>query len=617
MQHGLDHTRRMEDDHQHESTARGGAAIAERLTFAVTILTGVVLVCWVLWRCRAGFDFTDEGFYLVSVSRPWDFKSSFTLFGFVYHLLYLLVGGDIALLRQANVLVTLGLAWSLCVIVLQTQLPELGPAGRRPSLIAIGLAFVLSTSVLSHFDPWLPTPSYNSLALQALLLAGSGLLLAKGKGTRGSLAGWGLIGFSGWLAFMAKPTTALALAIVSGIYLLLAGKLRMKLLVVSLVTTLVFALISAWAIDGTVGGFVARLKLGVQDTSMLQSGHSMGEIWRLDNFSLGHGENTALVVMAFLVFLASLLRSSIRWVAQVGGAALVCVFSGTCIWIVTGHIFLQWASTPFRGMEFWAVPFGAWSVAPVLGHRDLARFISPGRLALVLCLVALPHVCTFGSNGNYWSWASRSAIFWVLAGIPLLGSDVGSKSSLCALLPMAAGAQAIAASLLFLSMEAPYRQPQPLRLDENTTCIGVPISRIRVSREVADYIHDLSRMARQGGFRVGDPMLDLTGHYPGALFALGAKPIGKPWMIGGYPGSNELAAASLDRVPREELCHAWVLIAPTDPRRLSLDILRRYGLDLARNYREVGIISSPQGEYPYEVEQRLFKPVGLAATPAR
>ena len=67
---------------------------------------------------------------------------------------------------------------------------------------------IISTASLVSLTRWLPTPSYNGLALQALFVAAAGLLLADKKVYRASVAGSVLIGIGGWLAFMAKPTTA-------------------------------------------------------------------------------------------------------------------------------------------------------------------------------------------------------------------------------------------------------------------------------------------------------------------------------------------------------------------------------------------------------------------------
>jgi hypothetical protein len=98
---------------QHNSPPKDIVAIVEALVLAVAVLVGMGIVCWVLWRCRVGIDFTDEGFCLIWISNPWLYEVSTTQCGFIYYPLYRLVGGDVALLRQVNILITLGLAWCL------------------------------------------------------------------------------------------------------------------------------------------------------------------------------------------------------------------------------------------------------------------------------------------------------------------------------------------------------------------------------------------------------------------------------------------------------------------------------------------------------------------------
>ena len=216
-------------DTRNDSPPKDFATVAECTVLVTAVLVSVILVVWVLWRCRSGFDFSDEGSYLNWISNPWLYKASATQYGFIYHPFYLLVGGDIALLRQANILMTLGLAWVLCVVLFRTLNHPRGQAGPWLSAHFVGIGLVLSTSTLGYLDPWLPTPCYNSLALQALLLAAVGMLLAEANPSRKSLAGWVLIGFSGWLAFMAKPTHGCCPRNRCRTILLFTGKLRMWL----------------------------------------------------------------------------------------------------------------------------------------------------------------------------------------------------------------------------------------------------------------------------------------------------------------------------------------------------------------------------------------------------
>src|ERR1700737_2646485 len=90
------------------------------IALLVSVGASLTLMGWVMLRCRSGFEFTDEGFYLNWISNPWDYHASVTQFGFVYHPLYKLVGGDIALLRQPNVLISFALGWALCFTLLRS-----------------------------------------------------------------------------------------------------------------------------------------------------------------------------------------------------------------------------------------------------------------------------------------------------------------------------------------------------------------------------------------------------------------------------------------------------------------------------------------------------------------
>jgi hypothetical protein len=599
-------------DNSQSSRADGRVPdIVEPLALAATVVAGIVLLMRVLWCCRLGVDFTDEGSYLVWMSDPWFYRASTTQFGFIYHPLYKLVGGDIVLLRQSSILITLGLAWLFGIVLLRTLEKKSAPPVCSPRFAVWGIAFVLATSTLAHLDPWLPTPGYNILALQALLLAGTGILMAGADDPCRSIAGWAILGLSGWLSFMAKPTTALGLAIVAAAFLVAAGTMNSRRLALALAVALALFLISAYAIDGSVRGFVARLSQGAQDAGMLQGGHTLAEAWRWDESFLGGGEKIALLVMTLTVSLAAILSASAGGVGRLGGALMTIVFAVACSGSVAGLASVQWASTPFRGMLYWAVPFGAWLGALVVVRGNFSHLISRWSLALVLCLVVFPHAYAFGSNGNYWWWAPRAAVFWVLAGIPLPALRRGGEGLWRAVLPVAAAALLITAALLRLSMEAPYRQP-PLSQDKEPVQVASTGSRLLVAREVSEYLQSLGRLAREGGFHAGDLMLDLSGHYPGALYLIGARPVGRPWMIGGYPGSDDLAAAVLDRVPAEDLRKSWILCSPTGPRKLSSDLLKKRGLDLARDYEEVGIVRSPKGEYPYSIGQRLLRPVRRA-----
>lgn len=595
------------------STPRGFnfVRVFEGSVLVISVFTSLSLAIWTLWRAGFGFDFSDEGHYISWIADPWINKASVTQFSFVYHPLYRVVGGDIVLLRQANIFLTLSISWVLCFVLLRkfafgtrTALPW----WRSPY---VGVSAVLSTSTLAslHFS-WLPTPNYNSLALQALLLAATGILLAEAGVSRQSLFGWLLIGISGWLAFMAKPTTALALSVSIGLYLLVAGRLNSRMLIIPLVTGVCLLLVSAWSIDGTIAAFVRRLALGVEDARLLQANHTLGEALRWDDFYLSGSEKITLTSATFLVFLSTYLSLSLQQAKRACGATVALLSSLACLWMFLPGRSPQLNPGQFQGLAYWAVPFGALlGVGGMAAQGKLDSRIGQDQWALAVFFASFPYVYAFGTNSNYWVAGSRAAIFWVLAGIVLLAALHRGKTAWRIFLPAAAGTQLCTTLLLFVSAEYPYRQPQPLRLNTDSMHFAGTGSELLVPRGVAEYVDQLRQLSSSAGFKTGDSMLDLTGRYPGALYALGAKSVGRSWMIGGYPGSENLAIANLDRVDHEDLVNSWILTEPGGPRRLSAEILERYGVDLNKDYIEVGTVPAPVGEFAQSFKQHLLKPV--------
>ena len=117
----------------------------DRLLAVVSLLFSACIVGWVLWYCRYGYDFTDEGFYLNWISRPFNYAASSTQFGFAYHPLYLLVDGSVSALRQANLVATYIFAWLAAWALLERvfQRQALNSADR------FAIAAAIATSALT------------------------------------------------------------------------------------------------------------------------------------------------------------------------------------------------------------------------------------------------------------------------------------------------------------------------------------------------------------------------------------------------------------------------------------------------------------------------------------
>jgi hypothetical protein len=240
------------------------------------------------------------------------------------------------------------------------------------------------------------------------------------------------------------------------------------------------------------------------------------------------------------------------------------------------------------------------------GLLDLSR----AQLAMALVFLVLPHAYAFGTNGNYWAAGASAGLSWVLGGITILGPMAASANLGTILLPLALCCQLITVALIHTGIEAPYRQPQPLWKNDYTTEFGRSNQKLVLSDQFGRYVDQAVRTATEGGFKKDTPVIDLTGQSPGILYAMQANSIGQAWIIGGYPGSDALAEASLRSVPCTELAWAWLLLEADGPRQISSDVLQSYGANLTSDFALVGSFQTASGAGGYEKPrlQKIFKP---------
>ena len=592
------------------------AEFSKHLLLALSAIVTLLILGWVFWFSRYGIDFTDEGYYLVSISNPFEYKVSPTQFGYIYHPLYELLNGDIAALRQANILITFCLAWFLGNTFLKIVFGTERLDFKCRLINAAGLATTALFSLTSS-SHWLPTPSYNSLAFQALLIAAVGLLLADKTTSRASIFGWVLIGIGGWLAFMAKPTTALVLALCSGCYLFAARKFVYRLVGFSLATAVILLVLSAFIIDGSIIAFVNRLISGMEWFRLIGGGgtHSLAGSIRIDKLILSQNAKIFVVLSTIAIFMAAYFSQKQNKV-QENIAILISVACAIySITIIFDFPFGKIQFGIFDGFLVWPISFAA-----ILTGLALYRFkglveIQLSQWALAVCFLVFPYIYALGTNRNYWENGTNAAIFWVLSGLVFLQPTSSGKKFSALLFPLGFAAQLAAVLGLYAGFESPERQPQPLRENDYKLEVGKSGSELILSTGFGNYIAEAFTLAKQAGLRKGMPIIDLSGQSPGLLYALGATNIGIAWITGGYPGSNVVAVESFKKVPCEDLADAWLLVEPAGPRRISLDTLTSFGANVSADYAMVATWKTAEGAGGFKEArlQYLMKPVRPAA----
>ncbi|KEQ02339.1 membrane protein [Pseudorhizobium pelagicum] len=588
------------------------ALVLQHFVTCLSILATLFILVWVLGYSSYGLDFTDESFYLVWMADPFLYEVSATQFGFVYHPLSVLLKGDISALRQANILITFGLAWAMTCLLLHSLAPE----ARERRVVLHAVAAGLATSALIFFDSWLPTPGYDSLALQSLLITGIGLLLAETKLTPRSLSGWIVIGIGGWLAFMAKPSTALALAFGVCFCLLVSRKFSLQPLLLAAAVAIVLLLISALLIDGSVEGFVERVRLAIEFAKYIGGGHTAAEILRIDNFLLPARTKHAIlfVLVATLVAIwGALSKKALGLIATL--VASIGYFAITAV-LALGEITGTAGLGQFQGLLISGVAFSAALSGVLFARMKLFDNTSAAQWGLGILFLFMPHIYAFGTNGNYWESGSSAGIFWLLAGVTVIAPIARDRKAWTFAIPFALATQAIAATLLQTGFEEPQRQPQPLRLNDTNVAIGISRSNLTLPNTYATYISGAMTAAQDSGFRLGDPAIDLSGQSPGILYAIGAANIGQAWTIGGYPGSLKLAQAALELVSCEKIAAAWVLYEPDGPRSIPVELMHWLGAAFPGNYEQVSTWRTAEGAGGYAESriQQLWKPAAAQDT---
>lgn len=567
--------------------ARAAEAVGERTaTVGMSLLAAVAVffLFRVFAMCRHGLDFTDEGYYLNSIADPWLYRSTVTQFGLVYHPIFKLAGEDVALLRQFNV----GLTWLLALAVGWFCIR--GESKNCHSLLfKVAVAVCIATASLLYLSlAWIPTPSYNSLTLQGLLLAALGLVIAhccQSTGVSPRRFAAALIGLGGAIVFLAKPTSAILLATFISPTALFVFRRNLLALSIAPATAVAVLLVTAYILDGGVSSFVARYQRGMEYSSLIAPNMSFGRMLRFESLGVPIGHLCGMWMaggLALTALLAAEAKGHIfaTWFLSLSVIASVLATIGL---IATPSLldFLPQTSTfSYFNVGLGPVLLGVSAFAILHRGPRLAGQKGTASLLLASFLLVCPYLFAFGTGHNVTTQALASVVFWPLAVAVLVRRALSENVQRHAFLVVAIVVVPATVWLVSSSMDRPYRQNLALHRQVEPVQVGQSSAILLVDSETANYIKAV-RAALAGGSK-RPPMFDFTGAHPGALFAVGAKAISLPWIIGGYPGSTAFVDRAVRDVPCDVVARAWLLTSPTAPRAISEPLLARHGFDKRR-----------------------------------
>ena len=567
------------------------------------LLSTIIILYWVFKFSAYGIDFTDEGYYLNWISNPFLYKDSLSQFGYIYHPLYNLVDGDIVWLRRINFLITFILACTLVYLVIDNLV-------KFDKINKVILCVVSSGIAICSFTyPYIQTPSYNHLTFQALIITSIGITLIDVTKFNKNVLSYIIIGIGGWLTFMAKPSSAVGVAAIVLMYIILSKQFQLRFLLISAATAFILFIISAYIIDGSITAYVERYFLSVKKQTLLQAGHGINKIFRIDEFIL----SPKITVSFFFIFLIS---AFFIWLGLKNNKI------NNFIYIITCFLILVIITTLAVSDVDWNQNYGSYQPYLLFGIGYACLFVTiilmfnnkikihDVRLGFFLIFLILPYIFALGTGNNYWEHSAAAAFFWLISGFVLIIPWFVKLKLYQPIIFLVLLSQLITSIYIKEGIEKPYRYNQPLRLDDSRIVVNNKHQLI-LSKEFAKYINDARKIAAQSGFTKGDSIIDLSGQSPGLLYLLGAKSIGTAWNIGGYKGSLNRAKASFNLVDCTDIANSWVLYESKGLRSISTDLLTSLGMDFPIKYQKVGSWETASGAGGYkEIRiQELYKPL--------
>ena len=572
--------------------------------FFLSTLSTISILFLVLKFSSYGIDFTDEGYYLNWISNPHLYKLSLSQFGFIYHPIYNLLDENIVLLRRINFLFTFGLSTILVYLLFN----QLNIKEKLDKIFQILLSFGIATTSFTYL--FIQTPSYNHLTLQGLLFTCIGILLIDKINSNKNILAYIIIGFGGWLTFMAKPTSSIGLSLLILIYLIISKNFKLRFILISITTALLLIIISAFFIDGSIAKFFYRYLLTYEAKKLLQTGYDINSFIRIDELNLNSKIKISIAVISLLMILMLYLEyynSNFTRFFSIIFCSLLIIFI-----IIISLFELNW--NPAYGYHQPYLILSSVIVSVFIYLLSLLKNnlkFEDVNWSLIFLFLLIPYIFALGTSNNYWIQSGIASIFLLLVSFIFLVPLSLKIKKIEIIVIFVIISQVFSSLHIKEKIENPYRYNEPLRLSNTKISTNYKNHSIILSDEFAKYVKDARNVAAQSGFKRGDSIIDLSGRSPGLLYLMGAKSIGTAWNSGSYKGSSDIAKLRYDLVNCSDLASAWVIHEINVPTSFSTDFLKNFGINFQSQYVLAGSLEVPKGagEYMKNSIQKLYKPV--------
>ncbi len=523
-----------------------------------------------------GFDFTDNGFYLLTLRDYQNISIDSRWFGALVGYLYDFSGGNLVLLRLTGMAIMLLSTAALSYMALRYTHAISPPA----------LSIALAGGAL-YYGWWLTTPSYNWLVIAGLCWYLIGLLILSELPTSTWQFIGGLLLGCGITAVAWGKLTSAAVAVALTALLWLAYRRRVPLMR----TWLAGILIGAGLVVGlgllrepSLTAGLEKLRLASQHQFLLRADENLffTRFIRAPLFGLLRIAIEVLVILSPALFILVLL---LIWRFRAPSRRHTRLWRwGINAVLVIGMALALLQVRHFHHIGRWVLSLYALWLLIALIEKTVTR----RHLVVVGGLFMLSLATSYGTNNIYIIHAGLSAFFLLLAVVILISLQDSVSPLFLALL----GCSVLV--VMVITARQPYRQPAPLW--EMQTPIELQHDGsgdiVLLDEETAAYLQTLQEAARNNGFTSHTPIIDLSGRSPGVIYALDGTSYGFMWLLGGYAGSLEATRFVLEHWPADALQAAWIITSNGD-RSVPSSVLADVGLSFPQGYTPIIEVTSP------------------------
>lgn len=545
---------------------------------------------------KFGFDLTDEGFYFNSIAFPFLYSTNGSLFGFLYHILFILVGKNWVFLKLINIAIMLILSFILTFQLLKKNIAWQYDLRNDYYIYSLVISCFIVTYLTSF--SWLGSPSYNSLNLIGFLVTSIGLMNFNVKKYFDS--SFFLLVIGGYLVFMAKISSLMSLSLCVLLYLVLTRKLFYKKITLIVLFFLLMVSFTGIIIDQSVYAFYLKMYQGIENYRLLINLNE--SIFRVDMifWNLEHQLifNVLILFSAFFCFF-------LNFTKYYNFKHYFLIFLSFSIFIILNHSIFN----PFKEIDFIFLPFFSFLVVLMLSLIQRKILFEMNSFCIGLYFFFLPYAYAFGTSNPYWFQAQLAGFFWILSSISLLSSLVTRHNSMNIVFgPILVMHFIFLIFFVYKAISHPYRQPSILDLNNWQSLILNPNSRIFVSKPLKECIINFRKKIKEKNIKKNFNLIDLTGRSPGLIYLINGTPIGAPWLLGGYEKSNQLLYIQLYGILEKNKKDSYLLLSGDVRDYKNMSMLDSLGINLENDYLEIVNQSCEMPEYGLShVTYKIFK----------